>query len=277
MARSRNLKPSFFTNDRLAEIEPLGRLLFAGLWTIADREGRLEDRPKRIKAEILPYDNADTDKLLLDLQAAGFILRYSVNGGRFIQVLAFAKHQNPHVREGPSTIPAPDKHSASTVPVPAIPEPARLIPDSPIPLTLSEREALAPRKRGTSLSESWEAPAEWIAWALGERKDWREADAIRVSIAFRDHWIGNGQARADWLATWRNWVRRERPQHGRAGKSLAERRADNMAEITGQRGNNGNDRIIDITAVRVDRPDIPSLPDGVREPRGGDVGRRSAG
>ena len=61
MARARNIKPSFFTNDVLAEIDPLGRLLFIALWTMADREGRLEDRPKRIKAEALPYDDANAD------------------------------------------------------------------------------------------------------------------------------------------------------------------------------------------------------------------------
>lgn len=115
MARSRNIKPSFFTNDDLAEIEPLGRLLFIALWTMADREGRLEDRPRRIKAEALPYDDADVDALLDALHKLGFILRYVVSGNRYIQVCAFTKHQNPHVKEAPSTIPAPDEHGASTV------------------------------------------------------------------------------------------------------------------------------------------------------------------
>jgi hypothetical protein len=64
MARARNIKPGFFLNDELAECEPLARLLFAGLWCIADREGRLEDKPKRIKVEILPYDDCDIDYLL---------------------------------------------------------------------------------------------------------------------------------------------------------------------------------------------------------------------
>ena len=44
MARARLLKPGFFTNEDLCELPAFGRLLFAGLWTIADREGRLEDR-----------------------------------------------------------------------------------------------------------------------------------------------------------------------------------------------------------------------------------------
>lgn len=107
MARARLIKPGFFTNDTLAEIEPLGRLLFAGLWTIADREGRLEDRPRRIKAELLPYDACDVEALLCDLAAHAFIERYEADGQRFIQVSAFVKHQSPHIKEPASTIPAP--------------------------------------------------------------------------------------------------------------------------------------------------------------------------
>ena len=120
MARARNIKPGFFANDRLAECDPLARLLFAGLWTIADREGRLEDRPKRIKAEVLPYDSCDAECLLQQLEDGGFIERYSVNGSNYIQVLAFCKHQNPHKNEADSVIPSPDnkqaqyKHSTST-------------------------------------------------------------------------------------------------------------------------------------------------------------------
>ena len=108
MARARNIKPAFFMNEDLAEIAPLGRLLFIGLWCAADREGRLEDRPKRLAAEILPYDDADVDELLQDLHVRGFILRYQAGDLRFIQVVNFGKHQNPHHQERESRIPAPD-------------------------------------------------------------------------------------------------------------------------------------------------------------------------
>src|SRR5260221_10978054 len=118
MARMRTLKPSFFMNETLAEVPPLGRLLFAGLWCIADREGRLEDRPKRIKAEVLPYDDANIDELLNTLHKAGFILRYACDGQRYIQVVNFVKHQSPHMKEAPSTVPAPGKHDTSTVQAP---------------------------------------------------------------------------------------------------------------------------------------------------------------
>lgn len=118
MARARNIKPAFFMNDELAEIDPLGRLLFIGLWTIADREGRLEDRPARIKVETLPYDNCDVDELLNELAKRDFIRRYEVDGVRYIQVTNFSKHQNPHRNERQSEIPAPDLHSTSIVQAP---------------------------------------------------------------------------------------------------------------------------------------------------------------
>ncbi|WP_378955409.1 HNH endonuclease [Pelosinus sp. sgz500959] len=110
MARARNIKPGFFTNDELAECEPLARLLFAGLWTISDREGRLEDRPKRIKAEILPFDNCNVDELLSSLHEQGFITRYFIESIDYIQITNFVRHQNPHPKEAASTIPAMPGH-----------------------------------------------------------------------------------------------------------------------------------------------------------------------
>lgn len=111
MARSRNIKPGFFSNEVLAELPPLTRLMFIGLWCLADREGRLQDRPKRIKHELLGYDDVtsvEVDQMLQQLHDNDFIIRYEVDGERYIQVTNFLKHQNPHCREQESTIPAPD-------------------------------------------------------------------------------------------------------------------------------------------------------------------------
>lgn len=116
MARARNLKPGFFKNDELAETGPLGMLLFEGLWTIADRAGRLEDRPLRIKAEVLPYFDADVDGLLSDLAERGFVRRYEAGGKRIVQVENFGKHQTPHPKEPASQLPDYDSPPASRIP-----------------------------------------------------------------------------------------------------------------------------------------------------------------
>lgn len=111
MARARNIKPGFFDNEILGELPALTRLLFIGLWCLADREGRLQDRPKRIKKELLGYDDVtadDVDTMLQQLNDNGFIQRYEIAGEQYIQVTNFLKHQNPHCKEQASVIPAPD-------------------------------------------------------------------------------------------------------------------------------------------------------------------------
>jgi hypothetical protein len=114
MARTRSIKPSFFDNEILGDLPPLTRLLFIGLWGIADREGRLEDRPKRIKKELLGYDDVSTDEvsgMLQSLHDTGFIIRYATQDKDYIQVINFGKHQNPHVKEKASEIPPPPEES----------------------------------------------------------------------------------------------------------------------------------------------------------------------
>jgi len=144
--RARSIKPGFFKNEELAKLHPLTRLLFEGLWCMADRAGRLEDRPARIKIEVLPYDKCNVGQMLDSLSSAGFIERYVVNGTQFIQITAFLKHQSPHFKEGQSTIPpsiivgttepeaspvlAPDKHQTSPVVAALTPDSGLLTADS---------------------------------------------------------------------------------------------------------------------------------------------------
>jgi hypothetical protein len=129
MARSRNIKPGFFTNDELAECSPYARLLFAGLWTIADKEGRLDDRPKKIKALVLPFDTVDCDDLLAQLHAKNFITRYVVEGNGYIQINNWKKHQNPHCKEAASDIPELSKQESSKEEAPEKPD-ANLVQSS---------------------------------------------------------------------------------------------------------------------------------------------------
>lgn len=118
MARSRILKPGFFCNEQLSELPFEDRLCFAGLWTLADRDGRLEDRPKRIKAALFPWDDVDMPAMLSSLAALGFIDRYTVGDVAIIQVVSFAKHQNPHTREQSSELPAKTQSPEKAVPSP---------------------------------------------------------------------------------------------------------------------------------------------------------------
>jgi len=151
MARIRTIKPEFFKHEGLAELSPLHRLLFQGLWCHADRAGRLEDRPRRLKVEVLPYDDCDLDAMLSDLARAGFIVRYEVAGQKLIEVPTLAKHQHFNVKEPPSTLPplpgtnpAPSQNGAGTTP------------------TRQEQEQEQEGKRETASSADASAPPEQV-------------------------------------------------------------------------------------------------------------------
>jgi len=113
--RSRNIKPGFWDNEDLAACSALARLCFIGLWMLADREGRLEDRPKRIRVRLFPFEEVDVDRLLRELEEASFIVRYQVDGVAFLQIVNFVKHQDPHYREKASEIPPPKTRTRANV------------------------------------------------------------------------------------------------------------------------------------------------------------------
>lgn len=102
--RARLLKPGFFMNEDLARLPVRARLLFAGLWCLADRDGRLEDRPARIRAAIFPYERVNVHSLLQTLKQAGFLKSYQSAAGPCLLVATFATHQRPHPHEPESRL-----------------------------------------------------------------------------------------------------------------------------------------------------------------------------
>jgi hypothetical protein len=211
--RARNLKPGFFQNECLAELPIEARLLFAGLWCMADREGRLEDRPKRIKIQIFPGDMLDVEPLLQGLADQKLIVRYQVDGAGYIWIPCFLKHQRPHTKEAASSIPAyhvepkaPTKVGASTdlgECSPAL-NPSSLNPHSLNPLPTVES---ARARNATRLPEDFSLTPERTLVAEAEK-----LPADRTFAKFCDYWRAASGAKArkhDWDATWRNWCRSE--------------------------------------------------------------------
>jgi uncharacterized phage protein (TIGR02220 family) len=104
--RIRYIKPEFFVDEDVTACSPLARLAFAGLWCAADRDGRVEYRPTRLRLLLLPADDCDFSALVDELVAHNLITRYSNDGKQVIAIPGFKKHQRPHPREAESTLPA---------------------------------------------------------------------------------------------------------------------------------------------------------------------------
>jgi hypothetical protein len=105
LARIRTIKPDFFFDEKVSELDHKSRLAFIGLWCYADKEGRMEDKPKVLKAKLFPYENVDFDKILDALTVSEFIIRYTAESKKYILINNFCKHQRPHHTEKDSEIP----------------------------------------------------------------------------------------------------------------------------------------------------------------------------
>jgi len=115
VARIRTVKPDLFRHEVLFDAEkesglPL-RLVFIGLFTVADREGRFKWKPRRIKPDVLPYDE-DTcfDTCMHMLARAGFVTRYEVGGSEYGAINNWNKHQVVNSREKKSELPEPPEN-----------------------------------------------------------------------------------------------------------------------------------------------------------------------
>lgn len=268
MARARNIKPGFFTNEDLVELDFATRLLFAGLWTVADKCGRLQDRPKKIKIDVFPADNLDIDAMLSALHNGGFIVRYQVDGCKFIQITNWDKHQNPHHTEKNSVIP-PQSNGGLTGKPPLPPgEDAlsdggnladSLIPDSLIPDSLKEEKT--PRKRGAPKPDI-DKPDDvclqvWIDWR-SLRKEKRAPVTLTVMESARKEASKAGMTFEEFLRVWcrrgsqgleASWIKASektstlQPAETTYQRSMRQR----YEEATGRSNTGPSSNIIDIT------------------------------
>lgn len=78
------------------------------------------------------------------------------------------------------------------------------------PITNNQEPVEKRSPNGSRLPPDWVCPDEWIAFCRTERPD---LDPEVTACRFADYWHGVAGAKgrkADWAATWRNWVRGER-------------------------------------------------------------------
>lgn len=207
MARARNIKPGFFKNEVLGVADPLYSLLFEGLWVLADRAGKLEDRPLRIKGEVFPYrEGLDMEAMLDWLHAHSFIRRYQVGSKKYILVLEFVKHQNPHKNETESEIPDPEEIGTTSEIIGSTradslsSDSGFLIPDCSLPESEVVATATKPKKTKarSAFPEDFSPNDAGIAAAAG-------LSLSAELAAFRNHHLAQGGLMADWQAAFRTW------------------------------------------------------------------------
>jgi hypothetical protein len=92
--RIRTIKPEFWTDEKIGQIDPWARLMFIGLWNMVDEYGLMEWSPMRIQATLFPYNSdLDCDELGRQLIEQGMIFLYEHEKKMYLCVKHFRKHQ----------------------------------------------------------------------------------------------------------------------------------------------------------------------------------------
>ena len=121
MPRIRSIKPAFWRSPDVMSLDgAFPKLLYIGLWTFSDDDGRGLYDPTSIAADILLGEYAsDPVGVLRDIEEAfqayverGMVTLYEVGGRMYYQINAWHSHQRIN-RPVPSKIPGPDQEEAS--------------------------------------------------------------------------------------------------------------------------------------------------------------------
>jgi hypothetical protein len=224
VARTRSIKPSFFKNEYLAECEPMARLLFVGLWTLADSQGRMEFRPLRIKAELFPYENCDILALLKQLADKGFVRAYESGDMKVLEIPTFGEHQRCHPDERDEGLPPPDE-SAETIVFPErnakpgnptmepgnTPASCAFSPSTFSPSTFNPLDAPSTPKRRCSKPADplrWSEESGWEGITDADHAEWSQAYPaadLPVEIAKANQWLKANPKKAR-KSNWRRWL-----------------------------------------------------------------------
>jgi len=152
MPRIRSIKPSFFRSEDVSALPLRARLTWIGLWTQCDDQGRAKDNAKLIKGDIWPLDSVnlrDIEEDLETLAAHERIVRYEVDGKRYLEIVNWHAHQAIS-KPTPSRIPAPSQGRILTSEEPPEPVDDEPEPDhsDPTPGGLPESSGRAPVGKG---------------------------------------------------------------------------------------------------------------------------------
>lgn len=103
---------TIWDSAQVAKLSHDARLLYIGLITLGDDDGRLKGSPALIRSQIFPYDNevevADIERWLKEIEAQKLVAGYCIDGECYFYHPKWEEYQ--HIREDrrrESNIPAP--------------------------------------------------------------------------------------------------------------------------------------------------------------------------
>lgn len=114
MARKRMIDPSIWQSEDFGKLSNLAKIVFIGLFSLADDEGRGRANPMYLKSNLFPYNedmrSADIEKALLEISSNMSVIFYSCDGSSYYSLLSWYTFQKME-KPTNSKLPAFDENS----------------------------------------------------------------------------------------------------------------------------------------------------------------------
>ena len=110
MAKARMISSTTWCDEKFITLDDITRLVWFGIITTCDDQGRLQDNPLLIKAQLFPADDKSPEliKTSIDqLVSCGMVTRYTKEGKALLQINNWWEYQTP-AWAAASIYPAPD-------------------------------------------------------------------------------------------------------------------------------------------------------------------------
>lgn len=227
MARKRMIDPNIWQSEDFSKLSTLGKLVFIGLFSLADDEGRGRCNPVYLKSTLFPYEegirSADIDKTLSEISSNMSVIFYSCDGSNYYSLYNWNTWQKID-RPSESKIPEYDEKTMQ-----------RLFDDN----STNARRTVAPNKNRIENNKNKKEKKEFVPPTLDEIKSYVTEKQLKVNAEqFYNYftegkWIDSkGNKVKNWkqkILTWDNYTTPQRQSN--KPKSYEQREYDNLNQF----------------------------------------------
>ncbi len=218
MARIRTLKPEILSDERTAALSDGAFRLFVGFITLSDDYGTARASVPWLSGQIwwACGDSPRVAEFLRELSASGLVTVYRVRNQAYCHLNGWAKHQRID-NAGKPQVPGPEEGDDGST------DTAAEIRGEPPTVAAGSGKGIGPGEGGEGAlaappstaapkpvrkTPAHPLPADWVP--NDQHRDIARSenrDVTREAARFRDWAASNGEVKADWDATFRNWLR----------------------------------------------------------------------
>lgn len=168
MARKRMIDPNIWQSEDFSKISTLAKLVFIGLFSLADDEGRGRCNPVYLKSTLFPYEegirSADIDKTLSEISSNMSVIFYSCDGSNYYSLYNWNAWQKID-RPSDSKIPEYDEKTMQ-----------RLF----VECSTNSRRAISPNKNKIEKNKNKKEEKEFAPPTLEEIKKYVEEKKLKI-------------------------------------------------------------------------------------------------